>query len=143
MSAEPLPLHCRVAVALGWTDVQSLGPRQHGPSWHTPGAELWVGVPPCPNDEGPVEPGYGERSPCDCAPLTYSYVPPYGQESPEGAAAHGPLLPRLKAFVGWNGGAWVCQAWAIEGEGRGATWGEALCNLVLALAEAGRLEEVR
>ena len=88
MSAEPLKV--RLARALGWTDIVSIGPRRAVPSWLKPGDEVWVGKPPIP-DSGVVVQGGGDVG------LTheYSHIPPFGDETPEGWAAIGPELQRV------------------------------------------------
>lgn len=144
MSAEPL--HVRVARALGWTDVQSLGPRDHGPSWHTPGTDLWVGLAPCEAYESP-EPGYITADRCACKDdAQYLPIPPYGQDSPDGNAVTMPFL-RYVRELSWSemradiapARAWYASSRDLVA-GFGATPGEALCNLVLALSDAGRLK---
>lgn len=117
MSAEPLAV--RVARALGWNDVQSIGIRG--------GVEKWVGVAP------------GLRQ-------VFDPIPPYGDDTPEGWSCTGPFLRYVHEANAISHGPAVMR-WPDDDEdcegaptvGQALTWGEALCNLVLALAEAGRL----
>jgi hypothetical protein len=72
-------------------------------------------------------------------------VPPYGEDSPEGNAATMPFLRHVNEAHAQRTGPVVLYNFSRPEtvEGRGATWGEALCNLVLALREAGRLERIQ
>jgi len=72
-------------------------------------------------------------------------VPPYGEDSPEGWACTGPLVSRFKLYLYWDTelGCWVAQP--KEGDTppyhrSGSTAPEAIANLIIALAEAGKLE---
>jgi hypothetical protein len=137
------PLHVRTARALGWTDIQNLGPRQYGPKWHTPGADLWVGHPP--TDDSPMI----RDLLCKVGGIQYEPIPPYGEESAEGTALCGELIavivategrvsvarehvdgaPRMIAVCGWWSRAAAPQE-AVQ---------TALAELLCALHEAGRL----
>lgn len=148
MSAEPL--HVRVARALGWTEIQSIGPRQHGPSWHASGEELWVGLPP----------GFGDA----CANLArvpvrggirdlafraghYDPIPPYGRESPEGWAVTGPLIQRFRItlehwIVDMDAG--PVRQFAARDEitvARHELAVVAICNVIVGSAAVGRLRK--
>lgn len=81
----------------------------------------------------------------DCAP-------PYGEDSPEGWAATGELIGRYKievAFTPHKGGPeeWTATAWLPPRDPKevkrasGATALEAICLLILALSEAGKIAE--
>jgi hypothetical protein len=60
---EAEPLHVQVARALGWSDIENLGPREYGPEWHRPGADLWMGHPPTQQVDEYIDlPPYGEAS---------------------------------------------------------------------------------
>lgn len=149
------PLHVRVARALGWTDVQSLGPRQHGPAWHRAGTDLWTGRPP---KGAPVE---APRSPCAAAvpasrgewccsihltseidggcPLDFEPLPPYGEESPYGWACTGPLIEKHGIEITFTRGLGRrAEASGYYVDGPDVL--TAVCGVVLTLAEAGRLE---
>ena len=80
---------------------------------------------------------------------------PYGEDSPEGWAATGPLIERFRLTLSYRyvegkawataRGLWHSQTYSGEKHGwlhgDGASPCEAACNLILALADAGRLAE--
>lgn len=111
--AEDKPLHVRVAEALGWTQIQYarnfLG--------------VYVGRPP-----GELQVGY-ESPP----------VPRYDTNW----AATGPLIERLTIALGWAGDnvpgqqRWAAMPGGFYGHGE--TTLLAVCALILALSEAGKL----
>lgn len=144
MSTEPL--NVRVARAIGWTDVQSIGIRG--------GVEKWVGIPPALHDAARdlakafLAPGQNIDAayPPYAAAIRYEPIPPYGQDTPEGWSCTGPFLRYVHEANAISHGPAVMR-WPDDDEdcegaptvGQALTWGEALCNLVLSLAEAGRL----
>mgnify|MGYP000884990453 FL=1 len=124
--SDDRPLHVRVAEALGWTYL--------GPSEVEDG---WEGEPP---DAFELLPD-GIRRRLD----QHVGVPRYDLDW----SATGPLIERFKLnLYPWSDGSWVADSdfsaatavLSVDMEGSGATPLIAVCNLVLALAAAGKLD---
>lgn len=134
MSAEPLNVRVARVLHPEWKIFQATEPTWLCDEWgdYGPTAEVgeWICI----------------RSKCGAA---YA-VPPFGEETPEGWAVTGALMCHVRELSYSESRAKATRsnlAWYAGGrllsDGFGATWGEALCNLVLALSAAGRLGEVR
>lgn len=133
------PLNVRVAEALGCTTrwAPAVGFRAL-----LPGAGDWICLCP-PVDGGFFGPHVGGPD---------GHIRPYGEDSPEGWACTGPLIERFDITIGryasWAHGGRCFAVWpglsvsdrGVSREERtGVSRPDAACNLILALAEAGRL----
>lgn len=124
--SEEKPLHVRVAEAIGWTDCHYDGERDG-----EPGSGIWFGncsdcsVLPkwfCPITEGLVQ------------------VPSYDTDW----SATGPLIEKYRIGLVPDGGrshCWSAQVWweRFAAGKKGPDPLIAVCNLILALKEAGKL----
>jgi hypothetical protein len=113
--SAPKPLNVRVAAALGWKEFrQDLAGR-------------WMGIMPRP------EYPHG--------PDIMDYVPPFGEDTPDGWACTGPLISRFHICLTTNGIG--RNEWAADEGTFPMVHAEApliaVCNYVLNRAQSGRL----
>lgn len=124
------PLHVQVAEALGWTDIQSLGPRNYGPRDHLHGTDLWVGLRPgVPGACFEPIPRY-DTSWADTGPLIERYQMEISPLMGVRWFAKACYCDTVKAGLGCDHG------W--DGDSRG-TLLEAVCAVILHLDQCGRL----
>lgn len=96
-----VPLHVRVARALGWTDIVDLGEGRY---------VRWVGKAPLPMCSC-MERGVPSTEPCRCWPrATYQPIPPFGDETPEGWACTGPLIALREIALLFHCPGWIAVA---------------------------------
>lgn len=123
--SDEKPLRVQVAEALGWTITLK--------------------------QDDPKKSNYGESYGCPPgkAEGIHVWIPPYGEDSPEGWACTGPLLERCKGSegalicvpVGKHVRVWYSTNTAADVIASAPSVPEAIARCVVALAAAGKLEQ--
>lgn len=135
MSDIEKPLNVQVAEALGCT----LEERRRPGKYPTIMGEIYGWGCGCPHNEH-----YGRECGPDGEELTWE-IAPYGEDSPYGWACTGPLITRYGIGIAqqdgrwWAGKEWMGAA-GYKDSAPGPTVLIAVCNLILALHKAGKLE---